>query len=270
MLKDLFQSIVDLSQAAKEPPQPKTFDPLCDPKRRRVAYTFDGQLHFETIGAPPIGDRCDTIPDFCERVETVISNGPQDGRGATIYVTEDGDNGGAAVVAVIGYERLDRIRLHVPQNPLTAVLSSWAFNAAKRMSQREAITFLRRDCEGTGFDQYADAIRNVIFDRSQQGRGAVARESESYGKSIEAKVSGVGDLPSKITGEVSYFDVGVLASPTRWEIGIDPLLQEELFEFWVPARIATLAEAEAFERLRTAIRDGLDDYDVDVIAGWPG
>lgn len=244
MLKELFESIVSQAHESKDPEQPRVFDAITQSDQRRVAYVYKGELHEVVLQTPPRAHVATSARDFVELIERCKTEEP------LILFVEI-----SRVTAILDDERLNTIEL-----PLTL---SQHFQLLQKMpaklDQRKSIELLRRTFHGTGLDHFATNIRSVVFERSQSAAGTAKREQESMGRSVESRVTGTADLPEMLSGHISVFLPSVFRTTTAIELGVDPLLTEETFEFWLPPDALTEWHNEAIGQLIEMLSAELPD-----------
>jgi hypothetical protein len=264
MLKELFESIVSQAHKSVLPEQPQLFEPLVAPDFREVCFVHGGELQFKTLPLPP---RSHTASSAADLVAIVAAFGsPPEPSGddrpineskeistvrnlstATLFV------GNEFVVAILDAARRERVRLELTRSVHFKTLEQ----LPRSFSQKDAIAFLRRSFSGTGLDKYVTNLRQVVFERQQVGAGVSQRNTESMGRSVEAKVTGTQDLPEFLRGEISVYDPAVFNAPWSVEVGVDPRLTDEQFDFWMPPDALSLGLLSAQLQLVEYLREHL-------------
>jgi hypothetical protein len=161
--------------------------------------------------------------------------------------------GDSHVLAFLDEERLNRVTLPLLLSQHFMLLKS----LPKSLNQKDSIAFLRRGFAGTGLENYVNLLRQVVFERQQVAAGVSQRNQESMGRSIETRVSGTADLPEFLRGEISVYDESVFSAHWSVELGCDPRLSEELFDFWLPPDALSLGLLSAQLQLCAYLRDAL-------------
>lgn len=219
MLKELFESVVTLAHKSKDPEQPQIISELSSNDRRRIAFVYDGKITEKELAPDPRQHRATSAGDLVTLVQVCAT-----AENPLIFV------GPEDVVALVDAERRERISLKLTTSAHYQTLRT----LPKPLGQREAINLLRRQLHGTGLENYADAFRQVVFERNQQAAGKVQRDNESMGRAIEARVTGTQDLPEFLRGDISVFDPSVYRAVVPICVGVDTRLTEELFDLWIP------------------------------------
>jgi len=248
MLKELFESIVSQAHESTKPEQPVVFADLTNVSQRRVSYVYKGELHHETLPTPPRSHVTTSARDFV----TLVERCREPDASFLIFVES------SKVTAILDVERLNTIELPLPLSQHYQTLQKMP----AKLDQRKSIDFLRRTFHGTGLDSFATNIRNVVFERSQSAAGTTKREQESMGRSVESRVTGTADLPEMLRGHISVLLPSVFRTTTPIELGVDPLLTEELFEFWLPPDALTEWHNEAIGLLIDMLSTELPDATV--------
>jgi len=229
MLKELFESVVKQAHLSKEPPQPQIISEMSSSDGRRLVYVHDGVIADRELEPEPRRHKATSVADLVTLVKAFA-----DASKPLIFV------GINQIVAIIDDERRQRIFLTLTPSGQRLALEL----LPKSFDQRSAINFLRRQFHGTGLEIYADVLRQVVFDRSQQVSGNVQRNNESMGKVIEATVTGSQDLPEFMIGNIPVFDPSVFRVKATIQVGVDVRLTEELFDLWLAPDV--LNEAHHF------------------------
>lgn len=219
MLKELFESIVTQAHKSSEPEQPKVIDELTSSDGRRVAFVYKGEIVERDVAPDPRNHHALSAASLVRMVQTCATDDHP-----MLFVST------AGIVAILDSERRERVTLELRTSDHFNTLKA----LPKAFGQRDAIAYLRRQLHGTGLENYADNLRQVVFERSQQSAGRSQRDQESMGKSIDAKVVGTQDLPEFLRGEIAIFDSSVFRAIEPITLGVDPRLQDELFDFWLP------------------------------------
>lgn len=264
MLKEFFESVVNQAHKSVAPEQPTVFMPLTSNDGREVSYVYNGEIVSVTVPANPrdhvassaadlvamvaaFGEAFGCPPDSQEASDSKEASTVRRLSTATLFINP------AGVTAIIDDARRETITLPLTRSGHFELLKSFP----KSFNQRDAIALLRRGFAGTGLENYATNLRQVVFERQTVGAGVSQRNTESMGRSIEKKVTGTADLPEFLTGEMSVYSPAVFHSPWRFEVGCDPRLEDEMFDFWLPPDALALGLLRAELQLAEYLRDQL-------------
>lgn len=78
-------------------------------------------------------------------------------------------------------------------------------SGGRAFTQPQLVRLLRHDLRNAGVDHVLASIRRVEFKRNGSGKGEVQHGRESMGRSVEAAVQGVGDIPEFFNATVPVY-----------------------------------------------------------------
>lgn len=159
----------------------------------RIAYVDQGGTLHQIAVTPPLrGHTVNSVDDLIAAAAkwnaspVVWINGQN-----IVLVTDDGD-------------RRDRVTLPLVKSAAFSRLTALAKDP--ELDQAELIRTLRVDLQGTiRRAELLAAVRHIKFRASSSGQSIVQHGNESMGKTIEAEVTGAGDIPETVVVECAVF-----------------------------------------------------------------
>lgn len=270
MLKDLFQSIVGLSQKAQDV---QTI-PL-DNGETLAIVGADGVLdkHRSLKRIETLRVKTTDIESFVSAVGTFHSIAESSsGRfahvegatGATVFV--EGEN--SAMCVLDNRTRSDTVKLLLEkthQFESLTVLDN-AFN------QRDLLKFLRVDLHQAGVETFVANFRDLQWNRADGSMGKLNHADESMGRTVENRVQSSTDIPEEISVNVPVFTAPSMADiSVTLTMVVQVDFQNQSIRLTVPPNEAQKAiqfvRQSVFERILKAFKD---DDKIQVVMGFKG
>lgn len=184
---------------------------------------------------------------------------------ATVHANAD------AVMAIVSWVEVKSVReawstcLGVPRSPEFRVLEAHVApvdGTPVRKTTAGVVDFLRRQLgPGVVSRETVDRFRVVDFQRMNAASQSIQRGSESFGKSIEAKIANVDQLPEFVDVSIELCPLlpGVLGS---FRVMIDAKPAEEVFAVWVLERDVVNAKTQLAAAVRAKAQGIFDALQV--------
>lgn len=241
MLKEALEFLgktFDKSQAAKL---------LSVPGDGRVAYVDQGGKLSEIAVAPPVRrHNVKSVDDLIKAAKTWNKKPVVWVSGSDVVLVPDDD------------DRRDMATLELVRS---AAFGKLCFLAkSPDVSQADLIRTIRVDLQGTiGRADLLTAIRSIKFRQSTAGTSTVQHGNESLGRTIEAEVSGAGNIPESVIVSCAVFSNPGEREKT-FTVGCDLEIvpQHSAFRFRpIPDELERVTDA-AIAGIRQRIEDELD------------
>lgn len=210
---------------------------------RKVFVRQGDRLDIHDVPAP---DRAPVLEGFDDLVQMLgtqpIAPRPE------VYVGAD------EVVAFLdATARTERLKLSLPKTDRALTLCALVREPV--LTVKDAIRLLRLELYGDHAPQLIGALRTVDFSRTSAGRMHTEHGRESLGRSTEAKVQGVEQIPEEFRVRVPLFQVAGLRDITI-EVGVRIVLavENERIEFHPTKDELRAATAAALREVRDRIQ----------------
>jgi hypothetical protein len=178
MLKEFWES---LTKSARETVLPQKL-PFDGGDGREVYFAIDGRIENRDVRPEPRHHEFTTLESFAEAVNHYSD-------GATVWV------GRQSIVALIDDDdRRDRLTLHLPYSEQWKVLLQ--LQQTPVVTQEKLVQLLRTELLGIGGrESLLQTVSKIKWHRNESGEASITHAGESMGKSIQAAVSGAGNIP---------------------------------------------------------------------------
>ncbi len=168
-------------------------------------------------------------------------------------------NGDAVVLITDDADRLDSVTLRLSKSAAFAKLI--ALNQSPVLDQQALIRVLRIDLQGTiNRADLLTAVRNIKFRVSDSGASNIQQGNESLGRTIEAEVTGAGDIPESVVVSCPvYSNPGERALTFTVGCDLEIVPADKKFRFRpIPDEIERVTDA-ALQGIRDRIDEALPD-----------
>ena len=199
MLKEFWESLITTARTATLPQRITNFD---RGDGRKAYFAVNGQIEERDI-VPGVRDHdFTTLQSFADAVNHYASVD-----GATVWV------GRQSIIALIDDDdRRDRLTLHLPYSEQWKLLLK--LQEQPLMDQDRFVQALRTELLGlVGRESLLQTVSKIKWHRSESGEASITHAGESMGKSIQAAVSGAGNIP-----EDALITTTVYANPDLREL----------------------------------------------------
>lgn len=133
---------------------------------------------------------------------------------------------------------------------------------AKQFQQKKLIKFLRRSFSEEDIKDILPAVRRVDFQRIQKSGSIRERGEETLGKSVEARVQNIDDIPETFNVLCPVLDIDGFKSPTTIRVIVDIDMDNECFELFVRPDSLRLAREDAIKRVVDHVKAHCGDCNV--------
>lgn len=189
MLAEFVTAIASLVRGADQ------IEIVHDEKLRKAFVRHGDEVHEERLPPELRSSRFFALDDFVRAVlDDVVCPLPEvfhDRDGAMAFVDRD--------------NRKECIRLPYTRSDAWSKIVGLYTNPCS-MTQKQIINFLRFDVAVPGVQNLMRILRKVDFSRKSDGQRSVEHGRESLGKSVEAAVQGIEEIPEEITVEVPIYN----------------------------------------------------------------
>lgn len=174
-----------------------------------------------------------------------------------------------SVVAVLREceDRLDRLTLRLTKTPALLKLSALR-HPGQRMSQAELLTLLRIELFGLVDAAVIGKYRVLDWSQTSGVRAEKTQRTETLGRSVEARVQAVDDLPEFLPIVVQVWEETPWITRTI-QMFIDPEPMQGTFRVAVPAQALDVAVSSAVDELVSWLRSQTENDAYTVLAGTP-
>ena len=171
-------------------------------------------------------------------------------------------NGSEVVLLPDDNDRRDRVTLKLVKSAAFSKLCALA--AKPEVDQAELVRIIRVDLQGTiSRTELLTAIRSIKFRSLTSGQSTIQHGNESMGRTIEAEVTGAGNLPELVVVSCATFsNPGERDKTMTVACDLEIVPQEQTFRFQpIPDEIERVTDA-ALEDIRQRIEGELDGVSV--------
>lgn len=221
------------------------------PGSGRVAYVDQGGKLTPIEVTPPLRNHnVSSVDDLIEAAK-LWKNSP------VVWISGD-----AVVLLPDDSDRRDRVTMKLVKSAAFSKLCMLA--KAPQISQADLVRMIRVDLQGTvNRAALLTAIRQIKFRQSTTGQASIQHGNESMGKTIEAEVTGAGDLPETVVVSCAVFsNPGEREKTSTVGCDLEIVVSDASFLFRpIPDEIERVTDA-ALEDIRERIESGLDGASV--------
>lgn len=182
-------------------------------------------------------------------------------RNSVVAVASDGSDDGPPHTCTLGLEVSAQL----------AKLAEWRAAGRQFVTQKEFVLLLRTLFHGcwNAHPTLLDTVRKLRVQSASDGASEVQRGKVSLGKSMVAEMSGVGDIPERVTFEVPVFAGAAVRATAEVRMVIDPDPEAgQLLVVVLPDEIDR-AFAAGEEKAQTMLDGLLADTGIPVYHGRP-
>ena len=226
------------------------------PQPRKTALRVGTTVQIEDL-PPPLRDHTfDSLDDLLGyAADPVASVAPE----VFYYFRTNQAVQEAAVILVPDKnKRLEQLRLPIAFSDQWAKVSEMAWKPAP-IDVATLIREIRFRLNGTGAENLLPAIRRVEFKRDTAGHADLKHGRESLGRSVEAVVQGINDIPERIVLSVRPFDTqGLFGISCNIDVGIHIDVANERFLMQPLAGEVAMAARDVQDQMRERIEASID------------
>lgn len=242
MLADAINRLVELGQNSRE-------IKLIHQDAYSFYYNIGGEIEAMEKSPPPIKVTTYDLESFCKATDWLVAR--QGGTSPThsVWVGEED------IVALLDAEtRLHRVTMPLEYNPVFQRLEKLQ---DQLLTQQDLISLLKYDLE-TVLDgaELLAAVRHIKFRTGASGESNIQHGRESMGRSIDAEVTGAGDMPDAATIRCRVFDIEEIAA-VDIHCDLQILPEKQLFRFRPRVNQLSSARRSQIDDITEFIRDAL-------------
>lgn len=223
----------------------------------------DGEIERTQAQQPPLDHAADDLPTLAAVAKAWTG-------GAVVAVWYDRSNV-QAVATHSGSEPPDTCTVTLEPSAQLQKLAEWRAAGKQFVTQKEFVLLLRTLFHGcwNAHPTLLDTVRKLRVQSASDAASEVQRGKVSLGKSMVAEMSGVGDIPERVTFEVPVFAGPAVRATAEVRMVLDPDAESgQLLVVVLPDEIDR-AYAVGEDRAQTMLDGLLEGVEIPVYHGRP-
>jgi hypothetical protein len=223
---------------------------------RMNVFEFDGEIKERPIAPTPRAHTVDSTFDLILAANTWGTKG-------AIWLSEN-----CVVLVIDDGDRRETVRL--PLKKTDTFLRVEQLAKTPKLEQADLVRLLRREFRNSPQQATVlSAVRKIKFSRGETGFSDIQHGNESMGKSVEAEVTGAGEIPDSLTlPVVVYANPGERENVVTVAFDLEISVHEQRFVLKPLPDETVIAVQIALANIRKAISAGAPK-DIPILYGTP-